>query len=79
MLKNRKELLTWLISERRIDDETNVIIDRKLPKDLYIPMKYDGIYEPVGMYTVWDEVGGIAASGLAWRPVGGGTVLFGVH
>jgi len=79
MLKNRKELLTWLISENRLDDETYINIDRRIPKDVYIPMKYDGIYEPVGIYTVWDEVGGIAASGLAWRPVGGGTVLFGVH
>lgn len=78
MLKTRKEMLTWLISEKRIDEETNVFIDRKGLKDMYIPMKYDGIYSPVGLYTVWDEVGGIAASGLAWRPVNGGTVVFDV-
>lgn len=79
MLMNRREMLTWLIDERRIDEETYVNIDRNIPKDMYIPMKYDGIYIPVGVYTVWDEVGGIAASGLAWRPVNGGTVVFGVQ
>ena len=79
MLKNRKEMFNWLIKEHRLDAETNVIIDRNIPKDVYIPMRYDGIYKCIGMYTVWDEVGGIASSGLCWRPVEGGTVLFEVN
>lgn len=76
MLKNRKELLTWLIDNKRLDDETYINIDRNIPKDMYIPMRYNGIYEYVGMYTIWDEVGGIAASGLCYRPVNGGTVVY---
>ena len=77
MLKNRKEMFNWLIKERRLDEETYVNIDRNIPKEMkYIPMKYEGIYDLIGMYTVWDEVGGIASSGKVYKPVKGGTILF---
>ena len=76
MLMNRKEMLSWLIKNKTIEEETYVNIDRHIPKDIHIPFKYDGIYECVGIYTVWDEVGGVASSGFCWRPVNGGTVLF---
>ena len=76
MLRNRKELLTYLIETKRLDEETNFWIDRKLPKDMYIPTIYDGVYKCIGSYTIWDEVGGIASNGLCWRPIKGGTVLF---
>lgn len=78
MLMNRKETFNWLISKRRLDDDAYISIDRKNIKDIHIPFRYEGIYSPIGIFTIWDEVGGIAASGIAWKPVEGGTVLFDV-
>lgn len=76
MLMNRKEMINWLIENKSIEEDTYVNVDRHLPKDTYIPMRYDGIFVPIGVYTIWDEVGGIASSGLVYRPVKGGTVLY---
>ena len=76
MLMNRKEMLSWLIQTRAIEEETYVDIDRHIPSDIHIPGRYAGIYECTGIYTVWDEVGGIASKGFVWKPVKGGTVLY---
>jgi len=77
MLMNRKELLTWLINKGRIEEETYISIDRHVNRDaLYTPMKYEGIYECIGKYTVWDEVGGVASDGRVYKPCKGGTLVF---
>ena len=80
MLMNRKEMETWLIDNKRLDrnyeNDWHLIRDRKIPKDLYIPVKYNGIYEPIGYYNFWDEWGTIASCGLMYKSVKSGHVYY---
>ena len=77
MLMNRKELTDWL--NETMEEEYYIHVDRKVPGHIYIHNRYYDIYDCAGMYTVWDEVGGIAEQGFIWKPIGGGTLMYEVR
>lgn len=76
MLMNRKEITDWL---KTMGEEPYIHVDRKISSNIYIPMRYYGIYDCAGIYTAWDEVGGVAEQGFVWKPVGGGTLMYEVR
>lgn len=85
MLVNRMEFnkkFEEVLKGDEFGNEGNIVIERKnkwikkVLEDIRVPMIYRGLYEVDGKYTVWNEVGGIEAEGLIYRPVKGGTVLY---
>lgn len=83
MLMDRKEMENWLIQNKRLDKKYKenwlFIRNNDVPKDLYIPWYCRGVYDIIGTYTFWDEVGGIASNGYICRPIKGGKVLYDVE
>ena len=76
---NFRELLDWLDVELYYCEDYT--IDKKYPADrtCKTPLKYIGIYEWIGVATVWDDCGSITHEFDMYRPVGSGTVLYDVE